>query len=278
MLNVLITGCSSGIGKATALYLARKGLRVHATARSPNAMDDLKFIAKSEDLDMCFHVLDVTNELERKQVIQKILKTDGKIDVLINNAGVVQAGTVMDVSEEGMKHQFEVNVFAAVELIKLVLPAMLKTKSGRIINISSIASKLIFPITGYYNASKAALEAITDALRMELKRYNIKIISILPGPVKTDFVKNLTKKYISNVNIERSPFKRVYERHLKNLEKSASSGIPPEKVARVIYKAITKKRPKRRYILPLPYKLLVKIRPFIPDFLWEYMAMLYFKF
>ena len=178
---VLITGASSGIGKATAKLLLKKGYIVYGAARRLDKMKDL------EQLGAKLLHMDLTDDSIMVSGIEEIITCEGRIDVLINNAGFGSYGAIEDVAIESARYQLEVNVFGAARLMQLVLPYMRKAQFGKIVNISSIGGKLANPFGGWYHASKFALEALSDSLRMEIKHFGIDVILIEPGGVKSEW-------------------------------------------------------------------------------------------
>src|ERR671920_105106 len=178
---VLITGCSSGIGWATARRLADVGWKVYATARN------VEDIAPLEERGCGLLPLDVTDEDSMISAVEEVERREGAVGVLINNAGYSQSGAVESVPMEKVRKQFETNVFGLVRMTQLVLPGMRKQGWGRIVNISSMGGKLVFPGGGYYHASKYAVEAISDALRYEVNGFGVNVVLVEPGLIVTNF-------------------------------------------------------------------------------------------
>jgi len=178
---VLITGCSTGIGRATALRLARSGWRVYASARRPESIADLQQ-AGCETL-----ALDVTDEQSMRGAVEAVEAAEGAVGVLINNAGYSQGGAIETVPLEAVRRQFETNIFGLVRLTQLVLPKMRAQRWGKIVNLGSMGGRLSFPGGGHYHATKHALEALTDAMRFELRGFGIDVILLEPGLITTEF-------------------------------------------------------------------------------------------
>lgn len=178
---VLITGASAGIGRATAIYLAQNGYTVYGAARRVEKMEELK------SFGIKAIALDVTKE-SVTSCVNQILKEAGSIDILVNNAGFGSYGAIEDVSMEDARYQLEVNVFGAMRLIQLVLPKMREKKYGKIVNISSVGGKIAFPLGGWYHASKFALEALSDSLRNEVRKFGVDVIVIEPGATKSEWL------------------------------------------------------------------------------------------
>src|SRR3954462_9336625 len=177
---VLITGCSTGIGRATAERLPGEGDNVHATARRPESIEDLA------RLGMKTHALDVTDEASMEAAVAEVEK-DGPIGALVNNAGYSQSGAIETIPMSSVRRQFETNVFGLIRMCQLVLPGMRGAGSGRIVNLSSMGGRLTFPGGGIYHATKHSVEALSDALRLEVKGFGIDVVIIEPGLIITEF-------------------------------------------------------------------------------------------
>ncbi|MCL4113180.1 UNVERIFIED_CONTAM: hypothetical protein GTU68_051197 [Idotea baltica] len=177
---ILVTGASSGIGKATALKLIKEGHTVYGAARRLNKMKELETAGGHAV------ALDVMDHERVKEVVKQILDQEGRIDVLVNNAGYALWGPVEEVGYEAAKRQFEVNIFGLAEVTKAVLPGMRAQKSGRIINVSSVGGKIYSPLGAWYHATKHALEGWSDCLRLELKQFGIDVVIIQPGAIATE--------------------------------------------------------------------------------------------
>ena len=179
--TVLITGCSSGIGRETANHLAGKGWKVYATARRPESIDELR--AEGCETLAC----DVTDEASMSACVGAVEEAEGSVDVLVNNAGYSQSGPIEEVPIDAVRRQFETNVFGLMRLCQLVLPAMRAQRWGKIVNVSSMGGKLVFPGGGAYHATKHAVEALSDALRFEVRNFGIGVSIVEPGLIKTEF-------------------------------------------------------------------------------------------
>ena len=223
---ILITGCSTGIGHDLAQQLTRNGYTIAATARKVNTISDLEAAVILQ--------LDVTNQESIQIAVDLVIQKFGRIDVLINNAGFCQVGAIEELSNDQVQQMYDVNVFGVMRMIKTVVPIMRKQKSGRIINISSIAGRLVTPVNGAYSSTKFALEAISDALRMELESFNIQVILIEPGAIKTNFDKTVHihgDKILSNPTSPYLPLYRVYQRVSDGMRRHEPG---PETVTNVI--------------------------------------------
>jgi NAD(P)-dependent dehydrogenase (short-subunit alcohol dehydrogenase family) len=265
---VLITGASSGIGAATARRLAQSGLRVYATARKVEALADLKAVG-CETLP-----LDVTDEASMRAAVVAVEAREGSVGVLINNAGYSQPGALEMLPIKAVRRQLETNVIGPLRLTQLVLPGMRKAGGGRIINLSSIGGKLVFPGGGAYHASKYAIEALSDALRFEVKGFGIDVILIEPGFIRSGF----SQAAVANIPAADAgdPYaafnaavgkatKEVYEKGLL----SALAGEPDD-VAAVIEQAITERSPKARYPVTASAHLLLAQHAVMPDGWWDH--------
>ena len=261
--TVLITGASSGIGKATAELLTEKGYAVYGAARRLERMKDL------EEKGVRLIKMDLTEENSIVEGVKTIEKERGGVDILINNAGYGLYGAVEDVPIEEARRQFEVNLFGAARLIQLVLPHMRKNRYGKIVNISSVGGKIFSPMGAWYHATKHALEGLSDCLRFEVKRFGIDVIVIEPGGVGTEWgdiaVQNLLKT--SGEGAYSEVAKRVAEFMKRTYESGRLPG--PESVARVIYRAITAKKPKTRYTAGYMAKPMLLARWLFPDRLFD---------
>jgi short-subunit dehydrogenase len=242
--SVLITGCSTGIGLQSALYLKMQGHQVFATARKINDVNtliDLGFEA--------FH-LDVTDTVTIEKALEKILNiTGGTLDVCFNNAGYGQPGAIEDIKPEVLREQFETNVFGLHEVTYRVLKIMKKQGYGKIIQHSSVLGLISLKFRGAYNASKYAIEGLTDTLRLELLDTNIDVTLLNTGPVTSDFRKNAIIKAKEKIDIKNSRFKEYYEKSLQDNKSQVPFNLPASAVAAVVEKIIETKNVKPRYYI-----------------------------
>jgi NAD(P)-dependent dehydrogenase (short-subunit alcohol dehydrogenase family) len=254
-----MTGCSSGIGRATAIEAARRGHLVFATARNREDIADLT--AKGIETA----ALDVTDPASIAEAVKAALAAAGRIDAVINNAGYGQYGAVEDVSPDEWRAQFEVNVFGALAVLRAVLPSMRKARSGTIVNVSSVAGKVTVPFAGPYCASKHALESISDALRVELAPWGIRVVVVEPGPIETRFG-DRTRQATSRILSTPGPYSGFYENAEKASEKEFRRGRRgPDTVARVIVGAIESRRPRTRYRVAPLARVLVPLKGITSD-------------
>jgi short-subunit dehydrogenase len=244
MATILITGCSSGIGLQTALYLKMQGHTVFATARKGKDVNMLK------DLGFDAYFLDVTDIVTIKKAIEDILKkTDGTIDVLFNNAGFGQPGAIEDITTDVLKEQFETNVFGLHEVTNQILPIMRKQGYGKIIQHSSVLGLVSLKLRGAYNASKYAIEGLTDTLRLELEDTNIDVTLLNTGPVTSKFRQNAIQKTIENIDIENSLYKEQYKKNISAKKSQVPFNLEAVHVARVVEKIIDTQKVKPRYYI-----------------------------
>lgn len=259
----LITGASSGIGESTALLLNDNGYIVYGGARSVEKMEPLK----KKGINVIS--LDVTDERSMVSCVNTIIEKDGRIDVLVNNAGYGSYGAVEDVPLEEARRQFDVNIFGLARITQLVLPIMRKQNSGKIVNISSMGGKVFTPFGAWYHATKHALEGWSDCLRIETKPFGIDVVIIEPGGIKTPW------GIIAAENLKKTSGNGAYA---KQANKSADGTIKmyssdqltkPEAIGKVILKAITVRKPKRRYVKGFGAKPSLFIRKWLGDGVFE---------
>lgn len=255
----LITGASSGIGKETALKLHENGFIVYGAARRTEKMKDI------EEKGIHIIALDVTEEKSMVNCINQIIEKEGKIDVLVNNAGYGSYGAIEDVPLEEARRQFEVNIFGLARLTQLVLPSMRKNHYGKIVNISSMGGKIYTPFGGWYHATKHALEGLSDSLRLETKGFGIDVIIIEPGGIKTEWgiiaAENLKK--ISGSGTYATAASKTAENMTKMYNNNQLSDA--KVIAKTIFKAVTARRPKIRYAKGYMAKPSIFIRKWFGD-------------
>jgi NAD(P)-dependent dehydrogenase (short-subunit alcohol dehydrogenase family) len=259
---VLITGCSTGIGRTTAEHLASRGWNVYATARKPESIADLASRGcKTLALDVC-------DEASMRAAVQTVERAEGAVGVLINNAGYGLEGAFEEVPMADIRRQFETNVFGLIAMTKLVLPAMRRQRWGRVVNLSSMGGKLTFPGGAYYHATKHAVEALSDALRFEVKGFGIDVIVIQPGPIKTRFGDTAVGNIAMPQDSPYAAFNVVLEKQIREAYEGgpmARFAAPPEAVAEVIEKSITATNPKTRYKITLAARVLMGLKSVLPD-------------
>lgn len=262
---VLITGGSSGIGKSVGEFLTEKGYTVYGTSRNPNKYTSsiFKIIA-----------LDVTKTETIATAINTVIEAEGRVDVLINNAGVGITGPIEEIPEAEIKANFETNFFGPINVIKAVLPQMRKQHAGLIINITSIAGYMGLPYRGIYSASKGALEIITEAFRMEIKDFNIEMTNVAPG----DFATNIASGRFHAPIQENSPYQKPYGNTLKLMDAHVDEGKDPLLMAKAVYKIINTKKPKGHYkVGEFMQKFSIVLKRILPDKVYEKMLLNHYK-
>ncbi len=265
---VLITGCSSGIGRATALYLVKQGWTVYATARKIEGLGDL------EQAGCHLLPLDVTDEASMQSAVASVERAEGAVGVLINNAGYSQSGAIESVAIERVRQQFETNVFGLVQMTQLVLPGMRRQHWGKIVNLSSMGGRLTFPGGGFYHSTKYAIEALTDALRFEVAGFGIDAILIEPGLIRSSFGDRAAGS-IDSATVSDDPYATFNTQVAKATRDSyergplARLGGTPENVAQTIAQAIVSPHSKARYTVTPSARLLITLRQVLPDAVWD---------
>jgi len=244
MTNIIITGCSTGIGLETAKYLKDKDIKVYPTARDEADVQMLKSLGFKDAMQ-----LDVTNATQITEVIDAVMQKDGKIDVWFSNAGFGQAGALEDIKTNVLREQFETNVFGLHECTRQIVPIMRKQGYGKIIQHSSVLGLISLFGRGAYNASKYAIEGLTDTLRLELNNTNIFVSLLNTGPISSDFRKTAMKKLQNNVDIKHSVHAKMYEKNLAGKHKKVPFNEEATSVASVVHAIILAKHPKPRYYI-----------------------------
>ena len=263
---ILITGASSGIGYDAAQTLARQGHRVYAGARRVERMDPLK-------ADGVVPLrLDVTDEVSMQDAVRTVLEAEGRIDVLVNNAGYGYFGAIENVSMEEARKQLEVNVFGLARLCQLVLPSMREQRSGRIVNTSSVAGKAVMYFGGWYHVSKYSVEALGDALRMEVKPFGIDVVLIEPGGIRTNW--GLIAADHLAESSKGTPYETEGLREAKTFRKAYSMQFlsKPSVVTRAISKAVNRRHPRARYRVGFGAHTLVFLHAILPARWWDAMV------
>ena len=260
--SVLITGCSSGIGLASARVMKERGWRVFATVRRP---EDLARLKDEEGLEALY--LDYTEPDTIAGAAEHVLEaTNGALTALFNNGAYGQPGAVEDVPVQALREQFEANVIGWHDLTRRVIPAMRARGEGRIVQCSSVLGLIAAPYRGAYCASKFALEALSDTLRMELAGTGIHVSLIEPGPIATRFVTHALEAYRRNIDLENSAHAEIYRARLAAMEEGGQTTfkLPPEAVAKKLIHALEAKRPKARYYVTFPTYAAAFLRRVLP--------------
>lgn len=262
---VLITGGSSGIGKAVGEFLLQKGFTVYGTSRNPEKITNSTFPLIA---------LDVRNVESVQKAVSEIIQKSGRVDVVINNAGVGITGPIEETPTEEIKNNFETNLFGPIEVIKAVLPQMREQKSGLIINITSIAGYMGLPYRGVYSSSKAALEIITESISMEVKSFGVNVVNVAPG----DFATNIASGRYHAPVINGSAYEIPYGNTLKQMNEHVDSGSNPNQMAFAIYQIINEKNPKIHYkIGAFMQRFSIVLKRILPDRIYEAMLMNHYK-
>ena len=287
---VLITGCSTGIGRATAERLAGRGMTVYATARRPEDIADL------EQRGCRTLALDVCDEESMRAALERVEAEAGAVGALVNNAGYSQSGAVETVPVDRLRRQFETNVFGLVRMCQLAAPGMRRQGWGRIVNISSMGGRLVFPGGGAYHATKYAVEALSDAMRFEMKGFGIGVVLIEPGLIRTRFGETAVASVEEGTAAagpagegpagEGPAGEGPYDHFNAEVAKATAGayeggplsklGAGPEAVAKVIERAITARRPRARYLVTASARLMVGQRAISPDGVWDAMMRVQF--
>jgi short-subunit dehydrogenase len=266
--TILITGATAGIGRAAALYLAQRGHRVFATGRNESALASLKLEAEGLDLDT--FCLDVTEKASIDAARATVsVATEGRgIDVLINNAGYGHVGPIEHVTAAELRAQFETNVFGLLAVTRAFLPRMRRRGYGKVINVSSIGGRMTTPFMGAYHASKYAVEALSDSMRIELARFGVQVVLVEPGIINTEFGERsvaIAQRYAGEGT--------AYETLLRRVEEVRAQyeviGSEPVVIARLMERIVRARRPRARYVAPFHGKVAVALAAVVPAWLWD---------
>ena len=258
----LVTGCSTGIGRASALALRRAGFATYASARRPDTLGELERAG-------CVPMqLDVTDEEQRVAAIGTIDGERGRLDVLVNNAGYAEYGPAEEIELDRWRRQLETNLLGAVRLIQLALPGMRERRSGRILNMSSMGGRLAFPLGAPYHASKYALEAVSDVLRLEVAPFGVDVVVIEPGIVDTGYADTASAGLHEAAE---GPYGDLARSFLAVMASSygGRSSVTPERVATVVARAALARSPRTRYVVSANARLLIAARAWLPDRSWD---------
>lgn len=263
---VLVTGCSTGIGRATAELLVRSGHTVYATARRPETLAGL------ESLGARTLPLDVTSEESMVAAVRAVEAEHGHVGTLVNNAGYGEYAPVEEADLEGVRRMFETNFFGLSRMVQLVLPAMRAAGTGRIVNVGSMGGRIVFPVGGYYHATKHAVDALTVALRQEVRPFGIDVVLLEPGPIRTRFEETINATIAEHTPDEGS----AYAGLVAAVQRANASGYSnpltsagPEAVAKAIRRAVEARRPRRRYVVTPTARVLIHARRLGGDRVWE---------
>lgn len=263
----LVTGCSSGIGRATALQLAAQGIAVYATARRPETLAEL------EERGCRTLRLDVCDESSMCAAVQRVTADEGAVGVLVNNAGYGLHGALEELPLDAVRRQFETNLFGALRLAQLVLPGMRRQGWGRIVNVSSVGGRITTPGNGAYHASKHGLEALSDALRFEVRGFGVDVVLVEPGAIATRWVETAAGDLAARADSE-SPYAALHADVAARMQDAHRGWLGltagrPEAVARVVGRAVAARRPRARYVVPRTARLFVTAGRLLPAWVWD---------
>jgi short-subunit dehydrogenase len=262
---ILITGASSGIGNSIATFLSEKGYKVFGTSRNPK---------NSERFSFELIPLDVLNVDTINAAVHYIIKKEGRLDVLINNAGMGITGPIEDTPTDEMRAVFNTNFFGAIDVMKAVLPQMRAQKSGMILNITSIAGYMGLPFRGLYSATKGALELVTEATNMEVKSFGITVVNVAPG----DFATNIAVGRYHTPVFENSAYKESYQANLDLMNSHVDGGMNPLEMAKIVFKIINTKNPKIHYkVGGFMEKFSIVLKRILPDKVYQKILMNHYK-
>ncbi len=264
---VLVTGASSGLGQATAMHLAGRGYRVYGTSRRPQEYPP------PEAFDLIR--LDVNDEESVRQGVALVLEREGRLDAVVNNAGLGYGGAVEDSSLEEAHAQFETNFFGTLRVCREVLPVMREQGGGTIINISSIGGRIALPFQGLYSAAKFAIEGLSEALRMEVRPFGIHVVLVEPSDFCTNFT---TRRVRTRASGEGSAYREAFERTLQVIEHDERHGSPPELVARTVERILRSRSPRLRYVVgSFDQRLAAALKGLLPGRLFEWIIRSHYR-
>ena len=263
---VLITGGSSGLGKATGTYLSARGYRVYGTTRDPGKYPDFD--------DFPLLAMDVQDEASVEGAVRDLIRREGRLDVLINNAGVGITGPMEETPHRETLNAFETNFHGPLRVIRAVLPHMRDQKGGFILNITSIAGYMGLPYRGIYSATKGALELVTEAYRMEVRGFGVRMCSLAPG----DYATNIASGRYHSPLQDQSPYRASYGKSLELMDQHVSAGKDPVEVARKVYRILQKKRPGVHYTVGSPLqRFSLFLKRVLPDKIYERLLLSHYK-
>jgi short-subunit dehydrogenase len=265
---VIITGASAGIGAETARRLARGGAKVVLNARRQDRLDAIKREIEAAGGSALAIAGDVTSPEDRERLVQETVKAYGHIDGLVNNAGYGQRGPLEIVSVESIRKNFETNVFSLIALTQLVMPIMRGQSSGTIVNISSVAGRIARPFSSVYDATKHALEALSDGMRGELAPFGVRVVIVEPGFIITEFL-DVANSLYGPISERENPYSVFLKEASGSVERFRRFAGAPDDIARLVERALTAAKPKIRYAAPAHAHLFLALKWLIPDWLTE---------
>jgi NAD(P)-dependent dehydrogenase (short-subunit alcohol dehydrogenase family) len=266
---VIVTGASAGIGEATARRLAREGATVVISARRAERLDVIKREIESAGGRALAVAGDVTSPADRARLIQETMRAFGRIDALVNNAGYGQRGPIELVPVDAIRQNFETNLFSLIALTQLVIPIMRGQKSGRIVNISSVAGRIARPLSSVYDATKHALEAVSDGLRGELAPFGIAVVIIEPGFIITEFL-GVANENAREIIEHAGPYAESFERMGAAIQRLRKMAGHPDDIAEAVFKALSSKNPRARYAAPGHARFALAVKRLLPARMFDY--------
>jgi short-subunit dehydrogenase len=266
---VIVTGASAGIGAATARRLARAGAHVVMVARRRERLDALKSEIEAAGGHASVVAADITAEADRARIIETAMAVNGRIAALVNNAGYGQRGPIELVPVEAIRRNFELNLFSTIALTQLVIPFMRRQGGGRIVNVSSVAGRVARPLSSVYDATKHALEAVSDGLRGELRPFNIRVVVVEPGFIMTEFVE-VANKESADVIEHAGPYAPWLANFKQAYARAKRMAGQPEEIAALIHTALTAARPRSRYAAPRHARLALALKRLLPQSWFDY--------
>jgi len=267
-----VTGASSGLGEATARMLARNGAIVVITARRTERLERVKSQIEGEGGRALVVAGDITNADDRRHLVDETHHAFGRIDALVNNAGYGQRGPIELVSVDSIRQNFETNLFSLIALTQLVIPIMRGQKRGRIVNISSVAGRIARPLSSVYDATKHALEAISDGLRGELAGFGIEVVIIEPGFIITEFL-DVANEGARPFTDKDNPYRRFFEGFGAGYNRLRKMAGKPDDIAELVLKALTAAKPRARYAAPRHARLALALKRWLPHRLFDNIMM-----
>ena len=266
---VIVTGASAGIGEAAASRLTNEGATLVISARRADRLEAVRQQIESVGGRALAMAGDITSSEDRERLVLETMREFGRIDGLVNNAGYGQRGPIELVPLEAIRQNFETNVFSLIGLTQLVIPIMRRQGGGRIINISSVAGRIARPMSSVYDATKHALEAISDGLRGELAQFGVKVVIIEPGMIVTEFV-SVADANVREIIDNSGPYKESFERAFRAIQRMRRMAGRPQDIAEVICRALTANNPKPRYAAPGHARFAIAAKRMLPARLFEY--------
>ena len=266
---IIVTGASAGIGEATARRLASEGAIVVMFARRNDRLEALKQEVEAKGGRTLAVTGDVTNEEDRKRLVREALGSFGRIDALVNNAGYGQRGPIELVPIDAIRQNFETNLFSLIALTQLVIPKMREARRGRIVNVSSVAGRIARPLSSVYDATKHAVEAISDGMRGELAPFGIEVVVIQPGFIVTEFL-DVANENVRDITEHAGPYAPFFEGLTAGFKRARKMSGRPEDIAEVIVKALRSDNPRARYAAPGHARLALTLKRWLPASLFDY--------